>query len=81
MLLCMLDAGFKLSARIDSLKRHFESVHARDYSEDHIAHLIWGFMAIYHVNALFPQMNDLPNFEALRRAAEAPQEDDQEKKP
>ena len=58
--------GFQVSARIDSLKRHFEAVHARDYSEDHIAHLIWGFMAIFHVNQLFPEKNDLPNFEALR---------------
>ena len=46
--------GFPISARIDSLKRHYECVHARDYSEDHIAHLIWGFMAIAHVNRLFP---------------------------
>ena len=29
--------------------------------------LIWGFMAIYHVNCLFPDLNDLPNLEALRR--------------
>ena len=42
-------------------------VHARDYSEDHIAHLIWGFMAIYHVLLLFPEKNDMPNFEVLRR--------------
>ena len=60
--------GFQLAPRIDSLKRHFESVHARDYSEDHIAHLIWGFMAIYHVNLLFPDLNDLPNLEELRRS-------------
>lgn len=59
--------GFVISARIDSLKRHFECVHARDYTEDHIAHLIWGFMAIYHVATLFPEKNDLPNFEALRQ--------------
>jgi hypothetical protein len=58
--------GFQVSPRIDSLKRHFESVHARDYSEDHISHLIWGFMAIYHVNLLYPELNDMPNFEALR---------------
>jgi hypothetical protein len=27
-----------------------------------------GFMAIYHVNVLFPDLNDLPNLEALRRS-------------
>lgn len=41
-------------------------MHARDYSEDHISHLIWGFMAIYHVNLLYPELNDMPNLEALR---------------
>ncbi len=29
---------------------------------------IWNFMAIHHVLRLFPQMNDLPNYEALRSA-------------
>ena len=39
----------------------------QDYSEDHIAHLIWNFMAIYHVLCVFPHMNDLVNFEALKQ--------------
>jgi hypothetical protein len=59
--------GFKVSARIDSMKRHYESIHANDRSEDHLAHLIWGFMAVVHVVAVFPQMNDLINFEKIRR--------------
>merc|ERR1719321_684776 len=59
--------GFNVSDRVSSMKRHYESIHARDETEDHIAHLIWGFMAITHVVAVFPQMNDLHNFEALRR--------------
>ena len=60
--------GFVVSARIDSMKRHYESIHARDASEDHMAHLIWGFMAITHVIAVFPQANDLENYEQARRA-------------
>lgn len=62
-----LREGFPISSRIDSMKRHYESIHARDSSEDHIAHLIWGFMAVTHVVACFPQMNDLTNFENVRR--------------
>lgn len=49
------------------MKRHFESIHACDQSEDHMAHLIWGFMAVVHVVAVFPQMNDLADYEVLRR--------------
>ena len=45
----------QVSGRIDSMKRHYESIHARDDSEDHMAHLIWGFMAVAHVVAVFPQ--------------------------
>jgi len=62
-----LKEGFAVSGRIDSMKRHYESIHARDLSEDHMAHLIWGFMAIIHVVAVFPQLNDLANYEGLRR--------------
>ena len=58
--------GFMLSKRIDSLKRHFESTHHGDESEDHIIHLLWNFMAIYHVNKVFPKKNDLVNYTALR---------------
>jgi hypothetical protein len=39
----------------------------QDRTEDHLAHLIWGFMALTHVIAVFPHTNDLVNFEALRR--------------
>lgn len=59
--------GFQVSNRIDSMKRHYESIHANDGSEDHLAHLIWGFMAIVHVVAVFPQQNDLIDFETIRR--------------
>lgn len=59
--------GFKISSRFDSMKRHYEGVHSKDRTEDHLAHLIWGFMAINHVAAVFPQYNDLTNFEEIRR--------------
>jgi hypothetical protein len=64
------------------MKRHFESLHAKDFTEaartvtsihpnlnfreDHISHLIWGFMAITHVLTVFPLRNDLINYEHLR---------------
>ena len=59
--------GFKISSRFDSMKRHYEGVHSKDRTEDHLAHLIWRFMAINHVAAVFPQYNDLTNFEEIRR--------------
>ena len=55
-------------SRFDSMKRHYESVHAQDRSEDHLAHLIWGFMALTHVIAVFPQLNDLVDFETSRQS-------------
>lgn len=62
--------GFMLSKRIDSLKRHFESAHHGDESEDHCIHLLWNFMAIYHVNKVFPKKNDLVNYAALSQGPE-----------
>jgi hypothetical protein len=59
--------GFDVASRLASMKRHFESVHASDSSEDHLAHLIWGFMALTHVIAVFPQLNNLTNYEEIRR--------------
>jgi len=61
-----LQEGFKLSKRIDSTKRHFDEAHHHEYHEDAIAHLMWNFMCIYHVALLKPEMNNLPNYEALR---------------
>eukprot|EP00759_Apiculatamorpha_spiralis_P037322 PhF_6_TR37204/c0_g1_i1/m.54832/K00817/hisC; histidinol-phosphate aminotransferase len=58
--------GFLISKRIDSLKRHFDSTHHSDESEDHVIHLLWNFMAIYHVNKVFPKKNDLTNYTAIR---------------
>lgn len=55
--------GFVVNKRFDSMKRHYESVHAQDRSEDHLAHLIWGFMAMAHVIAVFPGKNNLTDFE------------------
>ena len=52
--------GFPLSKRVASAKRHYDGVHSRDRSEDHIAHLIWNLMALYHVRIMFPDKNDLP---------------------
>mmetsp|Transcript_33030 Transcript_33030/g.76816 ORF Transcript_33030/g.76816 Transcript_33030/m.76816 type:complete len:127 (+) Transcript_33030:144-524(+) len=59
--------GFSVSTRVDSMKRHFEAIHAKNTTEDHLAHLIWGFMAVTHVLALFPHKNDLIDFESIRR--------------
>ncbi|MCA9676067.1 MAG: histidinol-phosphate aminotransferase family protein [Kofleriaceae bacterium] len=66
--------GFRLSTRIDSLKRHFEALHRRLTDEDHAIHLLWNFHAIYHVAVLFPDLNDLVDYQAARRghAAAAP---------
>eukprot|EP01098_Paradermamoeba_levis_P007813 TRINITY_DN3252_c0_g1_i1.p1 TRINITY_DN3252_c0_g1~~TRINITY_DN3252_c0_g1_i1.p1 ORF type:complete len:294 (+),score=84.67 TRINITY_DN3252_c0_g1_i1:65-883(+) len=64
--------GFPLSRRISSLKRHFDGVHSKDHSEDHIAHLIWNFMAVYHVLIMRPDLNDLSNFEGIRKAHSQP---------
>jgi len=58
--------GFTLSKRISSLKRHFDGVHQFDTSEDHVAHLIWNFMAVYHVLVIRPDLNDLFNYEEIR---------------
>ncbi|MFT4552450.1 MAG: hypothetical protein ACI9S8_001075 [Chlamydiales bacterium] len=58
--------GFPISKRISSLKRHFDAVHAKKSDEDHVAHLIWNFMAIYHVLTVHPELNDLTNYEVLR---------------
>ena len=41
--------GFKLSKRVDSLKRHIDEAYIKKEDEDAIAHLIWNFMAIWHV--------------------------------
>ena len=60
--------GFKLSKRVDSLKRHIDEAHYKDQHEDAIAHLIWNFMAIHHVNKVFPGMNDLPDYAAIAKA-------------
>ena len=64
--------GFKLSRRVDSLKRHIDEAHAKERHEDAIAHLIWNFMAIHHVNKVFPKMNDLPDYEGIADAAGSP---------
>jgi hypothetical protein len=57
--------GFKLSARVDSLKRHIDEAYMKKKDEDAIAHLIWNFMAIWHVLCVFPGMNDLPNYSKI----------------
>lgn len=58
--------GFLISSRVDSMHRHYWSIHAHDYGEDHIAHGIWNLMALYHVLVVFPEKNDLPNYKVLR---------------
>lgn len=64
-------SGFVVSARIDSMKRHFEAIHTSQLNEDHLAHLIWGFMAITHVVTVHPQCNDLIDFESIRTSNNA----------
>ena len=61
--------GFKLTKRVDSVKRHIDEAYHHERHEDAIAHLIWNFMAIYHVLVVFPSKNDLPDFEALARSS------------
>ena len=55
--------GFPLSKRVDSLKRHIDESHQKLWHEDAIAHLIWNFMAIYHVLKVMPEKNDLLQYE------------------
>lgn len=57
-----LREGFLLSKRIDSAKRHLEAVLMGKTDEDHIIHLLWNCMAIYHVSVVFPAKNDLIDF-------------------
>ena len=64
-----LREGFKLSKRVDSLIRHFTSVHIGMRDEDHIIHALWNLHAIYHNLVLFPEKNDLVNF-SLKNAIE-----------
>jgi hypothetical protein len=54
--------GFPISKRMSSTKRHFDQVHRLAFDEDHIAHLIWNFSAIFHVLVAFPHLNDLDSF-------------------
>lgn len=58
--------GFVISERINSVKRHLDQAHNKDHTEDHMAHLVWNLMAIFHVAKVFPQYNDMVNYEALR---------------
>jgi hypothetical protein len=61
--------GFPIGYRMASLKRHLDSVFARHQDEDHIAHLLWNYMAIYQVCKTHPHLNDLPDYVALIRRA------------
>jgi hypothetical protein len=67
-----LREGFAISKRIDSLKRHLDESHKMEREEDAMSHLIWNFMAIYHVALLFPAMNDIPNYEDLAQTPALP---------
>ena len=64
-----LREGFKISSRIDSLKRHFEGVHRGLLDEDHIIHALWNFHAIYHVLIVFPEKLDLIDYSSLHSGA------------
>eukprot|EP00927_Polykrikos_kofoidii_P010518 TRINITY_DN14440_c0_g1_i1.p1 TRINITY_DN14440_c0_g1~~TRINITY_DN14440_c0_g1_i1.p1 ORF type:complete len:373 (+),score=68.31 TRINITY_DN14440_c0_g1_i1:61-1179(+) len=62
-------SGERISKRVDSLKRHFDEAHKTQTDHDSIAHVLWNFMCIYHIAKVLPNMNDLPDFESLSRAA------------
>ncbi len=51
--------------RIDSSKRHLESLVRRLQDEDHLIHLLWNLHAIYHVMIVFPDKNDLIDYTTL----------------
>ena len=51
-----------MSKRVDSLIRHYTSVHCGMQDEDHIIHALWNLHAIYHNLKLFPEKNDLVKF-------------------
>eukprot|EP00658_Telonema_sp_P-2_P077759 TRINITY_DN7114_c0_g1_i1.p1 TRINITY_DN7114_c0_g1~~TRINITY_DN7114_c0_g1_i1.p1 ORF type:complete len:290 (-),score=75.61 TRINITY_DN7114_c0_g1_i1:383-1252(-) len=55
--------GFQLSKRIDSLKRHMDEAHHQETHEDAVAHLIWNFMAVFHVLKVHPSRNDLIRYD------------------
>lgn len=59
--------GFPIGYRMASLKRHLDFIFARMEDEDHIAHLIWNYMAIYQVCMTHPHLNDLPNYSEMRK--------------
>ena len=61
-----LREGFKISSRMDSLKRHFEGVHRGLLDEDHIIHALWNFHAIFHVLTVFPEKLDLIDYSSLQ---------------
>jgi len=52
-------AGFSVRSRIASLKRHLDYVLSNATDEDHIAHLLWNYMAVYQVLHTHPSANDL----------------------
>eukprot|EP00927_Polykrikos_kofoidii_P076755 TRINITY_DN73794_c0_g1_i1.p1 TRINITY_DN73794_c0_g1~~TRINITY_DN73794_c0_g1_i1.p1 ORF type:complete len:387 (+),score=66.00 TRINITY_DN73794_c0_g1_i1:87-1247(+) len=64
-----MTSGVKISRRLDSIKRHFEFAHRLEAVEDSVAHIMWNFMCIYHTARVFPNMNDMPDFESIFRAA------------
>ena len=47
-----------VAARMGSAKRHFDAAHWGQKDEDHLAHLLWNMMAIYHTCVRFPARND-----------------------
>ena len=48
-----------VQARMASAKRHFDAIYAGKTDEDHIIHLVWNMMAIYHTCVHFPHKNDV----------------------
>jgi len=74
------EKGFKISERISSIKRHFDALHDDDQTEDHVAHLIWNFQAVYHVAILFhnTELDDLVDLIHIHNQHKKKQKEEEE---
>ena len=51
--------GISVASRMGSVKRHFDKAFWDRMDEDHLIHLVWNLMAIYHVCMVFPERVDV----------------------
>ena len=52
-------SGISVDLRLGSVKRHFDQAHWHNVEEDHLVHLLWNLMAIYHTVIAFTPKSDL----------------------